>query len=347
MGWTPSTRPRGNFARTSDVAKPRLEVAMPSSRLAATALIQSILLVALAIVFIAGNQMTGGQLADALALIALVTAGVGAYLVVNGDRDAGHQAPIDEALPGPPPRAATSISREQLISDAEQLAQLKARVSHELRTPLNAVIGFSELMQHEALGPVGNDRYREYAGHIRRSAEHFQWATERTLAVTEILASPRRRSRAQLRLASLAEAAFERAAREAAGDDGAGITRLVSIDEQILIEGCSEALDHSLQYLMSAALAVAWSDHGTGLIDISAECHECGQVALRFTVPLEGQAGGGLDGEQAPGAELSLLLARLGFELAGARLDVACAGRECWQATAWLSLAQQREFPLL
>jgi two-component system cell cycle sensor histidine kinase PleC len=42
-------------------------------------------------------------------------------------------------------------------------------MSHELRTPLNAVIGFAEVMQREMFGPLGNEKYRDYAGHIRGS----------------------------------------------------------------------------------------------------------------------------------------------------------------------------------
>lgn len=48
-----------------------------------------------------------------------------------------------------------------------------ANMSHELRTPLNAVIGFSEIMHGELFGPMGNPRYREYAGDIASSAHHL------------------------------------------------------------------------------------------------------------------------------------------------------------------------------
>ncbi|WP_210261080.1 PAS domain-containing sensor histidine kinase [Enterovirga aerilata] len=81
-------------------------------------------------------------------------------------------------------------SRETLQLQAQQLADLAeryheqkaqaetanraktdflAKVSHELRTPLNAVIGFAEVMQREMFGPLGDERYRDYAGHIRGS----------------------------------------------------------------------------------------------------------------------------------------------------------------------------------
>ncbi|WFS01317.1 ATP-binding protein [Rhizobium tumorigenes] len=47
-----------------------------------------------------------------------------------------------------------------------------ARVSHEIRTPLNAIIGFSDMMASERLGPMGHARYVEYAGDIGRSGRH-------------------------------------------------------------------------------------------------------------------------------------------------------------------------------
>ncbi|HEX3672941.1 MAG TPA: ATP-binding protein [Rhizomicrobium sp.] len=48
-----------------------------------------------------------------------------------------------------------------------------ANMSHELRTPLNAILGFSELIAHETLGPIGTKRYREYATDINSSGSHL------------------------------------------------------------------------------------------------------------------------------------------------------------------------------
>jgi two-component system cell cycle sensor histidine kinase PleC len=48
-----------------------------------------------------------------------------------------------------------------------------ANMSHELRTPLNAILGFSELIAHETLGPIGTPRYREYATDINASGAHL------------------------------------------------------------------------------------------------------------------------------------------------------------------------------
>lgn len=48
-----------------------------------------------------------------------------------------------------------------------------ANMSHELRTPLNAIIGFSEMIEHQLLGPIENKKYPEYATNIRESGEHL------------------------------------------------------------------------------------------------------------------------------------------------------------------------------
>jgi two-component system cell cycle sensor histidine kinase PleC len=48
-----------------------------------------------------------------------------------------------------------------------------ALMSHELRTPLNAIIGFSEVLAGELYGPLGEDRYREYATDIHGAGRHL------------------------------------------------------------------------------------------------------------------------------------------------------------------------------
>ncbi len=48
-----------------------------------------------------------------------------------------------------------------------------ANMSHELRTPLNAIIGFAEVLQQEMFGPLGSDKYAEYAADIHSSGEHL------------------------------------------------------------------------------------------------------------------------------------------------------------------------------
>lgn len=52
-------------------------------------------------------------------------------------------------------------------------SEFLANMSHELRTPLNAINGFTEIMQSELYGPLGDAKYREYVNDILSSGQHL------------------------------------------------------------------------------------------------------------------------------------------------------------------------------
>ncbi len=66
---------------------------------------------------------------------------------------------------------------EEALVRAEAASAAKSRflanMSHELRTPLNAVLGFSELIRRETLGPISPVPYREYIDLIYSSGSHL------------------------------------------------------------------------------------------------------------------------------------------------------------------------------
>jgi signal transduction histidine kinase len=65
------------------------------------------------------------------------------------------------------------IARDAAEAANQAKTEFLANMSHELRTPLNAVIGFSEVMRTEALGPIGSSQYHEYAKDINTSGRHL------------------------------------------------------------------------------------------------------------------------------------------------------------------------------
>ncbi|MHA1537353.1 MAG: PAS domain-containing sensor histidine kinase [Alphaproteobacteria bacterium] len=64
-------------------------------------------------------------------------------------------------------------AKEQAEFANRSKSEFLANMSHELRTPLNAVIGFSETMAQEIFGPLGNEKYQQYANDIFDSGSHL------------------------------------------------------------------------------------------------------------------------------------------------------------------------------
>lgn len=70
---------------------------------------------------------------------------------------------------------ANSLKTEKQRAErsANSKSAFLANMSHELRTPLNAINGFSEILVDEMYGPLGDQRYKEYAQDILDSGKHL------------------------------------------------------------------------------------------------------------------------------------------------------------------------------
>lgn len=64
-------------------------------------------------------------------------------------------------------------AKELAESANKAKSQFLANISHELRTPLNAVIGFSSILMNQLFGPLGDQKYLEYAKDINSSGAHL------------------------------------------------------------------------------------------------------------------------------------------------------------------------------
>ena len=64
-----------------------------------------------------------------------------------------------------------AVKREEDVrNDARRVI---AEVVHDIKNPLNALMAYSEMLKMEALGPLGSDTYRDYAGTIHLSARRL------------------------------------------------------------------------------------------------------------------------------------------------------------------------------
>jgi len=153
-----------------------------------------------------------------------------------------------------------------------------AGMSHELRTPLNSIIGFSEIIRDQMLGPVGKPQYAEYASDVVSSGRHLLSLVDDVLDLSKIESSTFELSEDEIELADTFEF-VRRGFRRHAEARGIGIHLLVA-DDATVIRADTRIVRQMVMNLVSNA--IKFTDYG-GTIKIVSERDDNGSVHIKVT----------------------------------------------------------------
>ena len=214
-------------------------------------------------------------------------------------------------------RALRAALRQAEIANKMKVAFLAA-MSHELKTPLNAVLGFSEIIRDEILGPVGHDGYREYAGDIHKSGARLLAVINDVLDVSRLEGGLLTIDARAENILDVAEAAIK-LARDVAHDQRPITIEVpddmpsLLVDPRRLAQALGNLLDNALKFTPA-----------TGRICLAARLQRDGGVHLVVEDSGIGMAAGTIAAALEPFRQLDASLARR-FEGAGLGLSIAKA----------------------
>jgi PAS domain S-box-containing protein len=102
----------------------------------------------------------------------IVWVGQNVQLIIDGEKVIGFHAVARNITELKQAQEALALSRDQALEASRFKSQLLSRVSHELRTPLGGILGYAELLQFNAFGPL-NENQGSAINDIVESAQYL------------------------------------------------------------------------------------------------------------------------------------------------------------------------------
>jgi two-component system, cell cycle sensor histidine kinase PleC len=130
-------------------------------------------------------------------------------------------------------------------------ATFLSNMSHELRTPLNHIIGFSEMMETSMFGPLGHERYVEYANDIGKSGRYLLEVVNDILDMSSIEAGRLQLERGHVSLSAIIDTVSGEMTGQAAAR---GLEVVIRKEGPLMMIGDEHAITQVIRNLYSNAI---------------------------------------------------------------------------------------------
>lgn len=168
-------------------------------------------------------------------------------------------------------------TQEDALREASEAAEFANRaktdflayLSHELRTPLNAIIGYSEAMKENLLGPITEERTREYAGDVFAASTHLLQLIDDMLDLSKIEAGQVELDEREIDVPSVLKSAMD-LVEPRAKTGGVRLTLATNgdlpglqADERLVKQMVVNLLSNAVKFTSKGGVVTIWAERNT------------------------------------------------------------------------------------